>query len=107
MILPVAIAAFAMRLGAQASVAANYDQSLKIEIARMDSVLFVAVNARDLARLETFFAPDLEFYQDNEGLENYSQTIKILVKCSTSPRGFGGCWCLAASRSTPSELRRH
>lgn len=76
MILPVAIAALAMRLGAQASVAANHDQSLRVEIARMDSVLFAAFNAGDLARLKTFFAPDLEFYQDNEGLENYSQTVK-------------------------------
>lgn len=76
MILPVAIAAFAMRLGAQASVATNHDQSLKVEIARMDSLVFAAFNARDLARLKTFFAPDLEFYQDNEGLESYSQTLK-------------------------------
>lgn len=65
-----------MQLGAQASADANHDQPLKIEIARMDSVLFAAFNARDLATLGTFFAPDLEFYQDNEGLENYSQTMK-------------------------------
>ena len=76
MILPMAIAAFAMRLGAQASGVANHDQSLKVEIARMDSLLFEAFNARDLARLGTFFAPDLEFYQDDEGLVNYSQTMK-------------------------------
>jgi ketosteroid isomerase-like protein len=76
MILPVAIAAFAMRLGAQASVATIREQPLKVEIARMDSLVFAAFNARDLARLKTFFAPDLEFYQDNEGLENYSQTLK-------------------------------
>jgi hypothetical protein len=76
MILPVAIAAFAIRLGAQAPVAANHDKALTVEIARMDSVLFAAFNARDLARMRTFFAPDLEFYQDNEGLENYSQTMK-------------------------------
>ncbi|HEX6627834.1 MAG TPA: nuclear transport factor 2 family protein [Gemmatimonadaceae bacterium] len=76
MILPIAIAAFAIRLGAQASVPANPDQSLKIEIARMDSLLFAAFNARDLDRLGTFFAPDLEFYQDDEGLVNYSQTMK-------------------------------
>ena len=74
--LAVAIAAFATRLGAQASAAANHDRSLRVEIARMDSALFAAFNARDLARLATFFAPDLEFYQDNEGLENYSQTMK-------------------------------
>lgn len=76
MILPAAIAAFALRLSAQASVAVSHDQSLKVEIARMDSLLFAAFNARDLAKLGTFFAPDLEFYQDNEGLENYSQTMK-------------------------------
>ena len=76
MILLVAVAMFAMRLAAQTPVAANHDQSLKVEIARMDSLLFAAFNARDLARMETFFALDLEFYQDNEGLENYSQTMK-------------------------------
>ena len=76
MLLPVAIAAFTMRLGAQPSGATNHDQSLKGEIARMDSLLFAAFNARDLVRFETFFARDLEFYQDNEGLENYAQTMK-------------------------------
>lgn len=76
MIVLVAIAALAMRLGAQASVATNHERSLKAEIARMDSALFAAFNARDLATLQTFFAPDLEFYQDNEGLENYAQTVK-------------------------------
>jgi len=76
MILPAVIAALAMRLGAQAPVTANQNQSLKTEIARMDSVVFAAYNARDLARFRTFFTPDLEFYQDNEGLENYSQTMK-------------------------------
>ena len=76
MILPVAIATFAMRVGAQGSVAANLDRSLTAEITRMDSAVFAAFNARDLARLQTFFAPDLEFYQDNEGLENYAQTMK-------------------------------
>jgi ketosteroid isomerase-like protein len=71
-----AIIAFAIRVSAQASVATNHEQSLKTEIARMDSALFAAFNARDLTALRTFFAPDLEFYQDNEGLENYAQTIK-------------------------------
>jgi ketosteroid isomerase-like protein len=42
----------------------------------MDSLLFAAFNARDFMALQTFFAPDLEFYQDNEGLENYTQTMK-------------------------------
>jgi ketosteroid isomerase-like protein len=87
MILPVVIAVFAMRLGAQASVAATHDQSLTVEIIRMDSALFAAFNERDLARLGTFFAPDLEFYQDNEGLENYSQTMKDFAELfRQSPR---------------------
>ena len=76
MILSVAIAAFAVRVGAQASMATNRDKALRAEIARMDSVVFAAFNARDLAKLQTFFAPDLEFYQDNEGLASYSQTMK-------------------------------
>ena len=49
---------------------------LQSEIERMDSVLFAAFNAQDFTALQTFFAPDLEFYQDNEGLENYTQTMK-------------------------------
>jgi ketosteroid isomerase-like protein len=70
------IATFAMHLVAQGSVATNNDRSLKAEIEHADSALFAAFNARDLRRLQTFFTPDLEFYQDNEGLENRSQTMK-------------------------------
>jgi hypothetical protein len=44
-------------------------------IATADSALFAAFNRRDLTKLRTFFAPDLEFYQDNEGVENYVQTM--------------------------------
>jgi len=71
-----AILGAALRLHAQTAAATHGDQSLQVEIARMDSLLFAAFNAGDLTRLETFFAPDLEFYQDNEGLENYAQTMK-------------------------------
>ena len=76
MILPLAILALAMRLGAQASVAPSRSHSLEVEIVRMDSLLFAAFNARDLARFRTFFARDLEFYQDNEGVLNYARTMK-------------------------------
>jgi hypothetical protein len=65
-----------MRLGAQTSHDTPLERSLRAEIARMDSTVFATFNARDLTTLKTFFSPDLEFYQDNEGLENYSQTIK-------------------------------
>ena len=71
-----AIVATPLRLDAQAPTVTNVGQSLQLEIARMDSLLFAAFNAGDLVRLKTFFAQDLEFYQDNEGLENYAQTMK-------------------------------
>jgi uncharacterized protein DUF4440 len=45
------------------------------EIAHMDMVLFDAFNTRNLEKLKTLFTPDLEFYQDNEGLASYSQTM--------------------------------
>jgi ketosteroid isomerase-like protein len=48
------------------------------EIARMDTALFDALNAHDLARLKTFFSKDLEFYQDNDGLKTYQQSMKDL-----------------------------
>ena len=71
-----AIVAAALRLDAQTPAATNTDHALHVEIARMDSLLFAALNARDLTRLKTFFAPDLEFYQDNEGLVRYEQTVR-------------------------------
>jgi ketosteroid isomerase-like protein len=49
---------------------------LQTQIATADSALFAAFNARDLKRVRTFFARDLEFYQDNEGVENYAQTMR-------------------------------
>jgi len=76
MIVWAAIVAAALRLDAQTPAATSVVQSLQVEIARMDSLLFAAFNAGDLTRLRTFFAPDLEFYQDNEGLEDYAQTMK-------------------------------
>ena len=68
-----------IHLGAQTPAGKSRGQApseLQVEIARMDSALFAAFNARDLAKLQTFFASDLEFYQDNEGLENYAETMK-------------------------------
>jgi ketosteroid isomerase-like protein len=58
---------------------------LQPEIERMDSLLFAAFNARDFMALQTFFAPDLEFYQDNEGLENYTQTMKDFSEMLRQP----------------------
>jgi len=50
--------------------------TLQAEIAGADSVLFTAFNKRDLTKVMSFFTRDLEFYQDNEGVENYAQTKK-------------------------------
>src|SRR5689334_19541500 len=49
---------------------------LQKAIVAADSALFAAFNRRDLAKLKTFFTPDLEFYQDNEGVATYAQTMK-------------------------------
>ena len=48
--------------------------ALQAEIAAADSALFAAFNRRDLTKVMSFFTRDLEFYQDNEGVENYAQT---------------------------------
>jgi ketosteroid isomerase-like protein len=76
MLLIAAFVAASLRLDAQTPAIPKVDQTLQIEIVRMDSLLFAAFNAGDLTRLQAFFARDLEFYQDNEGLENYAQTMK-------------------------------
>jgi hypothetical protein len=43
-------------------------KELQEEIARMDSLLFGAYNARNLEKLKSWFTNDLEWYQDNGGL---------------------------------------
>jgi ketosteroid isomerase-like protein len=49
---------------------------LHSEIAAADRALFTAFNQRDLTKLRSYFTRDLEFYQDNEGVERYAQTMK-------------------------------
>jgi len=46
------------------------------EIQRMDGVLSGAFNTQNLDGLKALFTEDLEFYQDNEGLALYPQTMK-------------------------------
>src|SRR4051794_270167 len=77
-------------LGVQIATGKSGSQSaqasgLQAEIERMDSRLFAAFNARDLTALQTFFARDLEFYQDNEGLENYTQTMNDFSEMLRQP----------------------
>lgn len=45
-------------------------------IEKMDSILFAAYNAQNLAVLKNMFTKDLEWYQDNGGLLNYTTVIK-------------------------------
>jgi hypothetical protein len=45
-------------------------------IETMDSILFSAYNAQNIAALKNLFTKDLEWYQDNGGLLNYTTVIK-------------------------------
>lgn len=58
------------------SAAASVSPELYDEIERMDGVLFDAFNTQNLNKMKTLFTDDLEFYQDNEGLILYAQTMK-------------------------------
>ena len=51
-------------------------QGLYDEIKHMDAALSDAFNAHDISKLKALFADDLEFYQDDEGLVRYEQTVK-------------------------------
>jgi hypothetical protein len=42
----------------------------------MDAALSVAFDAHDINKLKALFTQDLEFYQDDEGLVRYEQTVK-------------------------------
>jgi hypothetical protein len=53
---------------------------LYAEIAHMDSALFNAFNTRDIDKLKTFFSKELEVYQDNTGLRNYTQTVESFTE---------------------------
>jgi ketosteroid isomerase-like protein len=55
------------------------------EIAHMDSVLFNAYNQRDLEKIKTLFAPDLEFYHDRGGLTRYQENMDSFKKTFEGP----------------------
>lgn len=65
--------------------AASDTLMLRREIALADSALFAAFNARDLTTMGIFFTADLEFYQDNEGVENYTQTMHDFAQMFAQP----------------------
>jgi hypothetical protein len=52
------------------------DKALYNTIASQDSILFAAFNSRNLEILKSFFADELEVYQDNIGVRNYEQSIE-------------------------------
>jgi ketosteroid isomerase-like protein len=59
-----------------AAAATAVSQELHDEIKRMDAALSAAFDAHDISKLKALFSQDLEFYQDDEGLVRYEQTIK-------------------------------
>lgn len=54
----------------------TFSPELYDEIAHMDSVLFEAFNKQDKEKFKSLFTDDLEFYQNNKGLELYNKVMK-------------------------------
>jgi ketosteroid isomerase-like protein len=48
--------------------------ALRQTVARLDADMFAAFNAKDVDKLMSYFADNLEFYHDKGGLSNFSQT---------------------------------
>jgi len=61
--------------------------SLYKEIARMDSAVFNAFNARDVEKFKSLFTEDLEFYHDKSGLTNYEHTINFMKEVAKNNNG--------------------
>lgn len=45
-------------------------------VAHLDELAFAAFNDRDVDRFVEFFADDLEFYHDQDGLSGYAQLVE-------------------------------
>ena len=54
---------------------ADSHADLRTEVLRADAELFDAFNRADLKGVARMLARDLEFYQDNEGVASYPQTL--------------------------------
>lgn len=61
---------------AQKNARSPENKKLYAEILHMDSVLFNAFNIRDLNTMKNVFGTNLELYQDNDGVKDYTQTMK-------------------------------
>lgn len=56
--------------------ASKSDSRLRAEVLRADAELFDAFNHADLKGVARMLSPDLEFYQDNEGVASYKRTLE-------------------------------
>ncbi len=64
---------FAVPQIAKSGTATNRD-SLYYQIQALDSAFFDAFNRRQLDEVMSYFSPELEFYHDKGGMDNYEQT---------------------------------
>lgn len=64
-------------------------QELYNEIQHMDSVMFDALNQRDIDKLMSTFSEDLEFYHDLGGVTDYTQTKANFEKLFENNRNTG------------------
>ena len=67
----------------------HFDQQLYNTILHMDSVCFDAFNARDMQKLKTVFADNVEFYHDLGGLTYYDETMKNFEKMFVQNKATG------------------
>ena len=67
--------------------AQDNNETLYKEIAHMDSVLFNAFNTRDLPKIKSLFADNLEFFHDKGGLTNYEENMKNFEKAFAKNNG--------------------
>lgn len=76
------------------SSAASPSQHLYDEVKRLDALLSEAFNKHDIDKLKSLFADDLEFYQDNEVLVRYEQTVRDFERmfAQGEQHDKGACW---------------
>ena len=70
---------------AQERKVAQTSQELYNEIAHADSVLFSYFNTQNFEPFKAMFTKDLEWFQDNGGLENYELVFKNFKQMLTRP----------------------
>lgn len=51
------------------------DKELVIKIAQLDSSMFSAFNTKNIEEMKTYFTKDLEWYQDNGGLNGFDKVF--------------------------------